>query len=103
MYEVYCRKFLCYTVFQNSLCQASSFCCPPLIFFIFLGNQHTMEETLANLVLERNCRLCRQNVANVVIMPCGHLVLCSNCSKNNVTKCPVCKSMVTELIKTFLA
>mmetsp|Transcript_8836 Transcript_8836/g.12568 ORF Transcript_8836/g.12568 Transcript_8836/m.12568 type:complete len:292 (+) Transcript_8836:169-1044(+) len=52
------------------------------------------------------CVICLENDVNVVLLPCGHPCLCSECS--NVTgleridwKCPLCRSRISEAANFF--
>ncbi|XP_060580300.1 uncharacterized protein LOC132737078 [Ruditapes philippinarum] len=41
------------------------------------------------------CRKCQRRHCNIVIIPCGHIVVCDNCI-TNTTECPKCKKMVEQ-------
>lgn len=49
---------------------------------------------------EKLCKVCIDNAANVVIIPCGHLCLCDECGfkmtsrKNSI--CPICRSIIAN-------
>jgi len=52
------------------------------------------------------CRICMDAKINTVIIPCGHLCVCLECSKllmsnNNNKTCPICKQNIQQIIKTF--
>ena len=47
------------------------------------------------------CKKCFQSKASVVFLPCGHLAVCRNCSKQN-SKCPICKANVREKIQSYI-
>lgn len=50
------------------------------------------------------CKICLDNELDVLVMPCKHLCLCSECAdmiKNKGQNCPMCRSAVDELIKVF--
>ncbi|XP_052088657.1 baculoviral IAP repeat-containing protein 7-like [Mytilus californianus] len=55
---------------------------------------HQLRETLM-------CKICMDNSANVVIMPCGHFSSCLQCS-SALTNCPQCRVGITSRIKVFL-
>jgi len=49
------------------------------------------------------CYLCRENVRNVVLIPCNHLCVCSLCcdpSQNSFDfHCPICANLVTDKLR----
>jgi len=48
------------------------------------------------------CVICMDNLANVVCMPCKHLVLCAHCSQQeNVHDCPICRTHVQEKMQIY--
>lgn len=52
--------------------------------------------------IENLCHICAGVRADVLLSPCNHLVLCSNCLKNQVPRtCPVCKKKVEECIPIY--
>ncbi|VDI45901.1 Hypothetical predicted protein [Mytilus galloprovincialis] len=55
---------------------------------------HQLRETLM-------CKICMDNSANVVIMPCGHFTSCLQCS-SELTNCPQCRVGISSRIKVFL-
>lgn len=49
---------------------------------------------------ESTCVVCMDNLANVVCLPCKHLVLCSYCS-GDVDSCPICRTAAEEKLQIF--
>lgn len=48
-------------------------------------------EKLENKLKVLNCKICLNNQCNMVFIPCGHIVTCSDCYNNlRENKCPVC-------------
>lgn len=48
------------------------------------------------------CVICMDNLANVVCMPCKHLVLCAHCSQQeSVHDCPICRTNVHEKMQIY--
>mmetsp|Transcript_1411 Transcript_1411/g.1871 ORF Transcript_1411/g.1871 Transcript_1411/m.1871 type:complete len:297 (+) Transcript_1411:74-964(+) len=48
------------------------------------------------------CIVCLTNNKEMIMVPCGHKVLCQQCSKQSQWKeCPVCKTNVTTVLKVF--
>ena len=48
------------------------------------------------------CTECRRFERSVVLIPCGHLVLCDRCAWRTLN-CPVCHSQVLRLLRSFQA
>ena len=59
-------------------------------------------ELLRELESSRNCKLCGREPANVVFIPCGHLVTCDACSARR-RNCPVCQSFIREKVRSYIA
>ncbi len=55
----------------------------------------------------KECVVCLSEQIQTVIVPCGHMCLCLECSeqltpkKNNPTKCPICRTAIMQIIQTF--
>lgn len=69
---------------------------------IFSSASQEMRESLRVMQESSVCKNCKQNVIDVVCIPCGHLSLCNNCAPN-IKKCPVCKTKIQETMKIFRA
>lgn len=41
------------------------------------------------------CKVCYDNIKNIILMPCRHYILCNNCS-DNIFVCPICNSKIDE-------
>ena len=59
-------------------------------------------EELKQLIDSRKCKVCHEEDACVVLVPCGHLAICKNCG-DSVNRCPVCRSFIKERIRSYLA
>ena len=51
---------------------------------------------------EKLCKICMTKKMDVVIIPCGHFVSCSECI-TSLENCPFCRSSVKAVVKTFLS
>ena len=40
----------------------------------------SLQKQVENLREERNCKICLENEASIVFLPCGHLCSCANCA-----------------------
>ena len=54
------------------------------------------------------CKICMVNPVQIVLLPCGHLAVCSDCAKRmNIEKgdkpCPICRNTVTDTVKAVLS
>lgn len=42
---------------------------------------------------------CKQQLCNVVVLPCAHLSLCHSCKP---VLCPICHSFIEHTVRTYL-
>ncbi|KAL1140971.1 hypothetical protein AAG570_000897 [Ranatra chinensis] len=49
------------------------------------------------------CVVCRVNPKEIIILPCGHVSLCEDCSNNITTDCPVCRSPIYSKAAAFIS
>lgn len=55
---------------------------------------------------EDECKVCFEASVNAVLVPCGHLAMCYKCAEliaKSSNKCPICRTDVKSLMKTFKA
>lgn len=61
-------------------------------------NAHTIE-------VAKSCSVCMDRPPIIVCVPCGHLVMCAECSAEVVVgdggKCPVCRKETTSMVTVF--
>jgi len=52
-----------------------------------------------------NCKVCYTNISNIIIKPCNHLVLCSECNESarisTGNRCPLCKETCDETFRVY--
>lgn len=48
------------------------------------------------------CKICFGTAINCVFIPCGHLTACYECG-SPLRHCPMCRTAITSVVKTFLA
>jgi len=48
------------------------------------------------------CKICLDKPADVIFLPCGHMVSCGQCAPA-LNKCPICRKLVSGLVKAFFA
>ena len=51
-------------------------------------------------VTQETCVVCLENPRGTVLIPCGHVCMCLVCS-DGITQCPVCRTEVNRIIKTY--
>lgn len=47
------------------------------------------------------CKICFENRANTVLVPCGHQIVCRTCSQP-LEDCPLCRTSITQKVYAFL-
>ncbi|XP_039214130.1 baculoviral IAP repeat-containing protein 7 isoform X1 [Crotalus tigris] len=62
----------------------------------------SMEEKLRQLQEERMCKVCMDKDVSIVLVPCGHLVVCAECAPN-LSRCPICRGDIRDSMKAFLS
>merc|ERR1719495_260893 len=49
---------------------------------------------------QKTCKVCMDAEVGVVFLPCGHLVVCSNCAPI-LKSCAVCRTTINGTVRTF--
>ncbi|XP_062998827.1 baculoviral IAP repeat-containing protein 7 [Elgaria multicarinata webbii] len=62
----------------------------------------SMEAKLRRLQEERMCKVCMDKDVSIVLVPCGHLVVCAECAPN-LRRCPICRGVIRDTMKAFLS
>lgn len=44
------------------------------------------------------CAICLTNNINTVCIPCGHRCLCTECAKQQIIECPICRKKVESIV-----
>lgn len=50
---------------------------------------------------EGHCIVCMAEVASHVVVPCGHLAYCQECSSLASSRCPLCRQRAEHIIRVF--
>jgi len=67
-----------------------------------LEKERKVKEMLTTESDKRMCVICQESPKCVLLMPCRHLCCCKDCSRRNeLTKCPLCRQIVTQKIDVF--
>ena len=66
--------------------------------------QHTHAEAeLAKLQEAKACAVCLDRERSTVLLPCGHVVLCSECARSgDIVDCPICRAHIDRVMDVFL-
>ena len=60
----------------------------------------TLQEENRKLKDNLTCQICFESEADIVFLPCGHIMCCAMCSPA-ITKCPMCRASIRGRIKIF--
>ncbi|KAF4078333.1 hypothetical protein AMELA_G00198060 [Ameiurus melas] len=60
------------------------------------------EEQLKQLQEERTCKVCMDKPVSMVFIPCGHLVVCSDCAAS-LQHCPICRAVIRGSMRAFIS
>ncbi|VVC96616.1 unnamed protein product [Leptidea sinapis] len=55
-----------------------------------------------NLSEVQLCVVCSENPKEVILLPCGHVCLCEDCSDNIQDKCPICRERIDSRAPAFI-
>lgn len=56
-----------------------------------------------NLTPEQLCVVCSTNPKEVIMLPCGHVCICEDCSEKITVTCPVCRTKILSKAAAFIA
>lgn len=59
---------------------------------------YVFHEAISICLHERNksfCTICLNLESSIVLVPCGHLCICQDCSKNLLLTCPICRQDIS--------
>ncbi len=63
---------------------------------------NTKVNKLSEQIENRSCVVCQVQNKTVLLMPCRHLCVCKDCSKNHqLILCPLCRERITERIDVY--
>uniref|UniRef100_A0A9R1SQV8 RING-type E3 ubiquitin transferase n=2 Tax=Cyprinus carpio TaxID=7962 RepID=A0A9R1SQV8_CYPCA len=60
------------------------------------------EEQLRQLQEERTCKICMDKLVSMVFIPCGHLVVCTDCAAS-LRHCPICRAVIRGSVRAFMS
>ncbi|KAH3736388.1 hypothetical protein DPMN_042951 [Dreissena polymorpha] len=73
-------------------------------FQIIQNVQQTEDEMMEENIRLKGilmCCMCRTNHVNILFLPCTHLKVCLECSRN-LQSCPLCKRQIKDKIRTYM-
>lgn len=50
----------------------------------------------------QTCKICLDQVADIIFLPCGHMVSCGQCAPA-LNRCPICRKEIAGFVKAFFA
>uniref|UniRef100_A0A8C9QTE8 RING-type E3 ubiquitin transferase n=1 Tax=Scleropages formosus TaxID=113540 RepID=A0A8C9QTE8_SCLFO len=69
---------------------------------LFLVGDLSPEEQLRQLQEERTCKICMDKLVSIVFIPCGHLVVCTDCAAS-LRHCPICRAVIRGSVRAFMS
>ncbi|XP_063531283.1 mitochondrial E3 ubiquitin protein ligase 1 [Cydia strobilella] len=48
------------------------------------------------------CVVCTENPKEIILLPCGHVCLCEDCSDNITEQCPICRERIESRAPAFI-
>ena len=69
-----------------------------LMLYKHIHKYYKFERNLDFVSLLKKCIICEEQIRNIVFIPCGHTIVCNNCSiklsDNSYTKCIYCRQYI---------
>jgi len=66
-----------------------------------LFQKERKDSTVVDYIRDISCKVCMENIAEYVFLPCGHLVTCLNCSTTQHI-CPICRVQIASILRIFV-
>lgn len=67
-----------------------------------LHQLHKMQEEIREKQEQSTCVVCMDREINVVLIPCGHLIMCNHCAESLASKkCPTCRQTISQVVKVY--
>ncbi|EGC37632.1 hypothetical protein DICPUDRAFT_149727 [Dictyostelium purpureum] len=82
-------------IFHNNLRQIST-----IKDQIYSSRLSVLEKEKDQLKDQNSCVICVTNTPNILLLPCRHSSICSECS-TKLTRCPLCRSEITKTLERF--
>ncbi|PRP87944.1 serine/threonine protein kinase [Planoprotostelium fungivorum] len=62
--------------------------------------EEVKEEIAVEPMRVDECKVCLERPMDTVLIPCGHICVCHQCS-SNMGQCPMCRSVIQTVVKTY--
>ncbi|OQV14055.1 hypothetical protein BV898_11720 [Hypsibius exemplaris] len=63
---------------------------------IKMGREEEVDKLIQAQEDEKLCSICQDSPKNMVLIPCGHICICQDCSQRDINVCPLCRALVTS-------
>ena len=73
-----------------------------MLSVLFSENIDELLEENQRLKDDAACKICLEDRADVIFLPCGHIPSCAQCAPALI-KCPLCRNPVEGYVKTLFA
>ena len=70
---------------------------PPELSPEEIRSRGLLEKEIEELLDDDKCKICLSDTMSIVLQPCGHFLLCFQCSLK-FTNCPVCRGKIHKII-----
>lgn len=48
------------------------------------------------------CVVCKTNAREIILLPCGHVCLCEDCSASINSNCPICRTQIIQKAAAYI-
>ncbi|EZA62430.1 hypothetical protein DMN91_003756 [Ooceraea biroi] len=48
------------------------------------------------------CVVCKTNAREIILLPCGHVCICEDCSASINNNCPICRTQITQKAAAYI-
>ncbi|XP_014478990.1 PREDICTED: mitochondrial ubiquitin ligase activator of nfkb 1-A [Dinoponera quadriceps] len=56
----------------------------------------------ADLRADQMCVICNTNAREIILLPCGHVCICEDCSSSINDNCPICRTRITQKAAAYI-
>lgn len=70
-----------------------------IIGFVYISNKPPADPPSEPVPENLECIICLSRKKNIILWPCKHVCICDTCLKNDITKCPLCRTRVAHQYK----
>lgn len=55
-----------------------------------------------DLRADQICIICNTNAREIILLPCGHVCICEDCSSNINNNCPICRTQIAQKAAAYI-